>query len=101
MEFSHTPVLLRETIEGLAIKNNGTYLDLTLGRAGHSSAILSQLSNSGLLIGVDQDDEAIEFSRNRLSKISNNFLLVRDNFVNVDSILQNLKISKVDGALMD
>ena len=97
----HIPVLLNEVIEGLAIKNNGTYLDLTLGRAGHSSAILSQLSNSGLLIGVDQDDEAIEFSRNRLSKISNNFLLVRDNFVNVDSILQNLKISKVDGALMD
>ena len=97
----HIPVLLHEVIEGLAIKNNGTYLDLTLGRAGHSSAILSQLSNSGLLIGVDQDDEAIEFSRNRLSKISNNFLLVRDNFVNVDSILQNLKISKVDGALMD
>lgn len=97
----HTPVLLNEVIEGLNIKEDGTYLDLTLGRAGHSSVILSKLSKNGLLIGVDQDDEAIEYSQKRLSKINDNFVLVRDNFVNIDTILENLKINKVDGILMD
>ena len=97
----HIPVLLNEVIEGMNIKKDGIYLDLTLGRAGHSSHILSSLSKKGLLIGVDQDDEAIEYSRNRLQKIGDNFILVRDNFVNIDEILANLKIDKVDGILMD
>ena len=97
----HVPVLLNEVIEGLNIKKDGIYMDLTLGRAGHSSEILSRLSDQGLLIGVDQDDEAIEYSRARLSKIKDNFILVRDNFVNIDQILENLKIDKVDGILMD
>ena len=97
----HIPVLLNEVIEGLDIKSDGIYLDLTLGRAGHSSEILKRLSPKGLLIGVDQDDEAIEYSRNRLSKIRDNFILVRDNFVNIDEILKNLNIDKVDGILMD
>ncbi len=101
MNETHIPVLLNESIEGLNIKENGTYLDLTLGRAGHSSVILSKLNSSGLLIGVDQDDEAIEASRERLSKISDNFILVRNNFVNIDEILEGLKIEKVDGILMD
>ena len=97
----HVPVLLKEVIEGLNIKPDGTYLDLTLGRAGHSSEILSKLSPEGLLIGVDQDDEAIEYSQKRLSKIRDNFILVRDNFVNIDEILERLNINKVDGILMD
>lgn len=97
----HIPVLLNEVIEGLDIKSDGIYLDLTLGRAGHSSEILKRLSPKGLLIGVDQDDEAIEYSRARLSKIKDNFILVRDNFVNIDEILKNLNIDKVDGILMD
>lgn len=97
----HIPVLLNEVIEGLDIKSDGIYLDLTLGRAGHSSEILKRLSPKGLLIGVDQDDEAIEYSRARLSKIRDNFILVRDNFVNIDEILNNLNIDKVDGILMD
>ena len=97
----HIPVLLNEVIEGLDIKPNGTYLDCTLGRAGHSSEILKRLSRDGKLIGIDQDDEAIEYSRARLSKISDNFILVRDNFDNMDEILKNLGIEKVDGILMD
>ena len=101
MNETHIPVLLNEVIEGLNIKKNGKYLDLTLGRAGHSSVILSKLDKDGLLIGVDQDDEAIEASRERLSKISDNFILVRNNFVNIDEILQELNIDKVDGILMD
>ncbi len=97
----HIPVLLNETIEGLNIKKDGIYLDLTLGRAGHSSEILSRLSTKGLLIGVDQDDEAINYSDSRLSKIGNNYKLVRSNFVNIDEILKDLQIEKVDGILMD
>lgn len=100
MNNEHIPVLLNEVIDGLNIKKDGTYLDLTLGRAGHSSEILKRI-DKGLLIGVDQDDEAIEKSRVRLSEIRDNFILVRDNFVNIDSILSNLKIDKVDGILMD
>ena len=101
MNETHIPVLLNEVIEGLSIKKDGIYLDLTLGRAGHSSKILSSLSGKGRLIGVDQDDEAIEASKERLSKIGNNFVLVRDNFVNIDEILKGLNIDKVDGILMD
>lgn len=100
MNNEHIPVLLDEVIEGLNIKKDGTYLDLTLGRAGHSSVILSKL-DKGLLIGVDQDDEAIEKSRARLKAINENFVLVRDNFVNIDTILKGLKVNKVDGILMD
>lgn len=101
MENKHIPVLLNEVIEGLNINKDGKYLDLTLGRAGHSSEILKRLSSKGLLIGVDQDQQAIEESQKRLEKISSNFVLVKNNFVNVDEILETLKIDKVDGILMD
>ncbi len=96
----HVPVLLNEVIEGLDIKSNGIYLDLTLGRAGHSSKILEKLTQ-GRLIGVDQDIEAINKSRERLSKISDNFTLVHSNFSKIDEILDSLGIEKVDGILMD
>ena len=101
MENKHIPVLLDEVIEGLNIKPDGVYLDLTLGRAGHSSEILSRLNKNGLLIGVDQDQQAIDESRERLSKIKDNFVLIKNNFVNVDEILKSLNIEKVDGVLMD
>jgi 16S rRNA (cytosine1402-N4)-methyltransferase len=100
-EISHIPVLLNETIEGLNIKPNGIYVDLTLGRAGHSSEILKRLNKEGLLIGVDQDKEAIEESDKRLSKIASNYKLVKSNFVNFEDILTSLNIDKVDGVLMD
>ena len=100
-ENKHIPVLLNETIEGLNIKPNGIYVDLTLGRAGHSSVILSKLNKDGLLIGVDQDIEAITESKQRLSKIGANFKLVKSNFVKFEDILSSLNISKVDGVLMD
>ena len=98
--FTHIPVLLNEVIEGLNIKSDGIYLDLTLGRAGHSSEILKRLT-TGKLIGVDQDQVAIDESRDRLSKISDHFELVHSNFVNLPSILEKLGINKVDGILMD
>ena len=96
----HKPVLLKEVIEGLNIKEDGIYLDLTVGRGGHSSEILRKLK-TGLLIGVDQDIEAISYSQTRLSQISNRFLLVRDNFSNLENILKENNINKVDGILMD
>ena len=96
----HIPVLLNETIEGLNIKNNGIYLDLTIGRGGHSSKILEKLDN-GLLIGFDQDETAIKESNERLSKISKNFRLVHENFKDFDTYLKDNHIDYVDGILMD
>ncbi len=97
----HKPILLNEVIEGLDIKSNGVYLDLTLGRAGHSKEILKRLSLNGLLIGIDQDEEAISYSRVELSKISNRYKIVKSNFSNIKNILSDLNISTLDGALFD
>ena len=96
----HIPVLLKEVIEGLNIKPSGIYLDLTVGRGGHSSEILARLT-SGRLIAVDQDEEAIVASRARLEKIGSNFQIVRSNFSALDEILNSLGIEAVDGILMD
>ncbi len=96
----HIPVLLNETIQGLNINPSGTYVDLTVGRGGHSSEILARLKD-GRLICVDQDEEAIVASTARLSKISNKFEMVRANFSELETILANLGIQEVDGILMD
>ena len=96
----HIPVLLNEVIAGLNIKPNGTYVDLTVGRGGHSSEILSRIPN-GRLICVDQDEEAIVASTARLNKISANFTVVRANFSSLESILKQQGIDQVDGILMD
>ena len=96
----HIPVLLNEVINGLDIKSSGTYVDLTVGRGGHSSEILSRL-DKGHLICVDQDEEAIVASQARLSKISNNFEIVRSNFSHLEEILKDKGIDEVDSILMD
>ena len=96
----HIPVLLNEVITGLNIKPNGTYVDLTVGRGGHSSEILSRIPN-GHLICVDQDEEAIVASTARLNKISANFTVVRANFSSLESILKEQGVDQVDGILMD
>lgn len=101
MEFKHIPVMLNECLLGLNIKPSGIYFDGTLGGAGHSTEILKQLDKNGLLIGVDKDGDAIKVSSERLSKISKNFITVKDDFKNFDNILNNLKIDKVDGILLD
>lgn len=84
MEFKHTPVLLKEVIEGLNINPSGFYLDCTLGGAGHSSEILKKLNRNGMLIGFDKDSDAIKASSERLEEISNIFIYNRekDNFCN-------------------
>ncbi len=96
----HIPVLLNETITGLNIKPDGIYLDLTLGRGGHSGEILKRLT-TGHLYGVDQDQVAIEESRKYLSTISQNFTLIHRNFCHLDEILNEYHLDYVDGILMD
>ena len=96
----HIPVLLNETIAGLNIKPDGIYIDLTLGRGGHSGEILKKL-NKGHLYGVDQDQEAIDESQKYLETISHNFTIIHRNFSELDQILQEYDIKYADGILMD
>lgn len=98
--FNHVPVLLKECIEGLAIKPDGIYVDGTLGGAGHSSQIVKQISKKGLLLGIDRDEEAICVAKERLKEFSN-IQFVHDNHDNIKSILSNLEIPAVDGILLD
>lgn len=100
-EFKHIPVLLEEVIEGLNIKPDGIYVDATLGGAGHSSEILKRLGPTGHLYCFDQDDYAILKSQDKLKQIGNNFTIIKDNFVNLKSRLQELNVTYVDGVLYD
>ena len=97
----HVSVLLNEAIEYLNINPSGIYVDLTLGRAGHSSEILKRLTKGGKLIGIDKDIEAINASKDILSKIGNNFVVVKNDFRNFKEELHKLNIYSVDGILMD
>ena len=100
MEFKHLPVMLNEVIEGLNINPDGIYVDGTLGGAGHSKRIIEKLSNKGLLIGIDRDEEALKAAESNLSGYTN-FKLVHDNHDNIPEILDSLGIDKVDGILLD
>ncbi|WP_031556661.1 16S rRNA (cytosine(1402)-N(4))-methyltransferase RsmH [Lachnospira multipara] len=101
MEFKHYSVLLEETIENLNIKPDGIYMDGTLGGAGHSSVIASKLSDKGRLIGIDQDENAIEAASLRLEPYKDRVSIVRDNYVNFKKVLDDLGIDKVDGIVLD
>ena len=96
----HITVLLNEAIEQLNIKDDGIYVDCTLGGAGHSSLILSKLKN-GHLYSFDQDDFAINIAKERLDKIGKNYTIIRSNFVNIKEELEKFGVSKVDGVLYD
>ncbi|CDM68768.1 Ribosomal RNA small subunit methyltransferase H [Clostridium bornimense] len=100
MEFSHYTVMLSETVDGLNVRENGIYVDCTLGGGGHSEEILKRLDGSGKLIGIDQDTMALEASKKRLSKF-NNVEYVHNNFYNISEVLDSLGIEKVDGIVMD
>ena len=101
MEFAHVPVLYRETIEGLCVRPGGTYVDGTLGGGGHASGIAQILGKDGILIGIDQDEEAIEAAGKRLSGYEADIRIVRDNFRHYRDILAAQHISEVDGILLD
>ena len=96
----HISVLLEESISNLNIKENGVYVDCTLGYAGHSSQILKRIKN-GKLFAFDQDREAITFANKKLNKISNNYEIIQSNFKNLKEELKKRNISKVDGILFD
>ena len=100
MEFKHISVLLNECIEGLNIKEDGIYVDGTLGGAGHSSEIIKNLCERGRLIGIDQDKDALKAAKEEL-KDYNNVTFVHSNFYNIENILHDLNIAGVDGILMD
>lgn len=93
----HYSVLLNESIEMLDVKEDGKYLDCTLGGGGHSSVILSKLT-SGHLYAFDQDDFAIGIASDRLNKISNNYTIYKDNFVNIDKYFEE---DSLDGIIYD
>ena len=96
----HVSVLLKEAIENLSIKEDGIYVDLTLGRAGHSSEILKRLT-TGKLIAFDKDEQAIIESQAKLEAISDNFEIVREDFRNFKDVLLKKNITHVDGILVD
>ncbi|SKB67185.1 16S rRNA (cytosine1402-N4)-methyltransferase [Lachnospiraceae bacterium] len=102
-EFRHKSVLLEETVGGLNVKPGGIYVDGTLGGAGHSSLIASKLDPAagGRLIGLDQDEAAIQAATKRLEPYSDRVTIVRSNYSNVKGVLQELGIEQVDGIMLD
>lgn len=101
MEFKHTSVLLEETIDNLRIKPEGIYVDGTLGGGGHSFQIASALSGAGRLIGIDQDEAAIDAAGARLKPYEERVTLIRDNYRNARQVLKRLGIDKADGIVLD
>ena len=100
MEFSHKSVLLDEAVEALAIRPDGIYVDGTAGGGGHSFAIASRLT-SGKLIAIDQDEAAIKAAGERLAPLGERACIVRNNFSNLASVLDELEIPEIDGLLLD
>ena len=98
--YGHKPVLLEESLRALDIKPGGTYVDGTLGRAGHSLAILRRLEG-GRLIGIDRDQSAIDAARERLADFADRVTLVHGNFQDLGDILRDLGVRRVDGMLFD
>lgn len=101
MEFRHTSVLLNESMELLRIRPKGIYADGTVGGGGHSSEILRRLSEEGRLIGIDQDEAAIEAAKLRLSEYGGRATLLRGNYREMPALLREIGITKVDGILLD
>jgi len=101
MEFHHVPVLLKETLELLAVKPDGIYVDCTLGGGGHSEAILKKLEAKGLLIGIDQDKDAINATSQRLAVYGSKFKAVHAHYSQLARILAAHDVRGIDGVLFD
>ncbi len=100
MEFKHISVLYEETLNLLNLKDNGVWADGTLGGGGHSYGILSR-TKEGLLVGIDQDEEAIAAASLRLAEFKGRTIFVNKNFSNIKNILKDLSIDALDGAVLD
>lgn len=96
----HISVLLNKSIENLSIRHDGCYIDMTMGRGGHTEAILKKLGPKGRVIAIDQDETAIHYCCQKFLT-DNRVTIIKNNFCNVQSILRGLKINHVDGILMD
>jgi 16S rRNA (cytosine1402-N4)-methyltransferase len=103
MEFKHKSVLLEETIESLAIKPDGIYVDGTLGGAGHGYEVCKRLSSKGRFIGIDQDTDAIKAATDKLSVFKDKVQIdiVKSNYHEISNVLNSLGVEKVDGILLD
>lgn len=101
MTFEHKSVLLYETINSLNIKPDGIYVDGTLGGGGHASFVCEKLGENGRLIGIDQDADAILAASERLKEFGNKVSIVRSNYENIKTVLDDLGITKVDGIYLD
>ncbi len=101
MEFHHVPILLDQVLDQLKIRPDGTYLDGTVGGAGHSSEILKRLDENGRLVCLDQDQTAVDTATKRLAELSDRATVIKSNFVNFTSVLEQLGIGPVDGILLD
>lgn len=102
MEFKHTSILLAESVEFLITDKNGIYVDCTMGGAGHSSAFAAQLEAGGLLIGIDQDDDAIAAGSERLlNKFTCKTAVAKSNFENFSQVLDSMGIDEIDGIFFD
>ena len=99
--FKHYSVLLNETVDGLNINPDGIYVDGTLGGGGHASLVCSRLSEKGRFIGIDQDKDAIAAATERLKEHQNKITIVRSNYEQIDKVLSDLNINKVDGIYLD
>lgn len=101
MEFKHKSVLLKETIESLHIRPNGTYVDGTLGGGGHAYEVCGHLAQKGQLIGIDQDEDAIRAAARRLSEFGDRVQIIRGNYCEMKEALAEAGIDKVDGIVLD
>lgn len=102
MEFKHTSILLAESVDFLITDKNGIYVDCTMGGAGHSSAFATQLEAGGLLIGIDQDDDAIAAGSERLlNKFTCKTAVAKSNFENFSQVLDSMGIDEIDGIFFD
>jgi len=100
LEFLHKTVLLEESVDFLNVKPDGIYVDATAGGGGHSRAILENLNSNGKLVCIDQDPDAIKILKEKF-KNQENVFIIKDNFVNINSVLSNLNIPFVDGVIFD
>jgi 16S rRNA (cytosine1402-N4)-methyltransferase len=98
-ELMHIPVLVKETMEMLDVKANGTYVDATVGLGGHAEAVLSMLGSDGRLVGIDRDEDALGYARERLG--NSRVFLKNGSFSQIEDILSSMNIREVDGVLFD
>ena len=101
MEFKHTSVLPEESVDNLSIKSNGIYVDGTTGGGGHSRLIADKLSSEGRLIAIDRDKDALDAANRNLKDVKCRVDFVHSNYTEIKGVLNNLNISKIDGALLD